>query len=432
MADFQPFKAWRYDPSKVNFEKVIAPPYDVISPEEQEGLYARDAHNCIRLILNRIEDSDTDQNNRYTRARDFFQSWQKEGAVVQESEPCFYYYRQTFAHPLTGETFQRLALLGRLKLEPFEKGVVVPHEKTLAKPKADRLKLLQNATANFSPIFCLYEDAEKKVNTLLKEVMESKPLLDATDNQKVKHEVWPIEKGEKADAIQQFFATKSVYIADGHHRYQTTLDYGLETRKQKNVGADEVLGSDFTLMALVEFNDPGMLLLPTHRMLLPFEGFEETKMLEALKPYFDIEPRELEALEKELESVKAPAAFGLCFEKQVYLLKLRSLEEAKKLMPPGHAEVWYGFDLNILAHFVLAKLWNLPEADWEGVLRFTHCSKEAVSSVKSGKMKATFLAQAPRTLLLKEMGEESELMPQKSTYFYPKLASGLVFYSHEA
>src|SRR3989338_1640613 len=250
MADFRPLRGWRYDPSKNDFQKVIAPPYDVISPAQQERLYERSRYNCVRLILNKIESADTPGNNRYTRARDVYESWQRDGILTREKEPCFYLYRQNFKHPENGILLERSALMGRVKLESFEKGVIIPHEKTLSRPKEDRKKLLEAANANFSPIFGLYQDPRGEVKSLLIGADEEKPLFEAVDDEGVRHRVWVVRDSRQGEQLRRELSARKIYIADGHHRYQTALDHSLEVRQ----GEGELL-SDFVLMALVEFND---------------------------------------------------------------------------------------------------------------------------------------------------------------------------------
>ncbi len=437
LADFRPFKSWRYNEAKVNFERVIAPPYDVISDSEQARLYARDPHNCIRLILNKIEDSDTDHNNRYTRARDCFNSWQREEVLIRENEPCFYLYRQNFADPDSGQAKERTAVLGRLKLEPFEKGIVVPHEKTLSKPRADRRKLLEATQTNFSPVFGLYEDPSKKVSKAVESLIHEKPLYEAVDDQKVRHRVWVIRESKQIEALHEFFSTRSIYIADGHHRYQTSLEYAREQKAAQGISEKEEKPSDFTLMALVEFHDPGLVLMPTHRMILPFKGFESKRALESLKLYFNIEPLKESELIKRVQPSQAakvsdlPLSFGLMFSaNEGYWLTLKDAASAKSKMPSGKAELWYKLDVSLVSHLILGGLWNVPESEWENTIRYTHALNEAVDSVKSSKACAVFLLQPPPVEILREMGNVKELMPQKSTYFYPKLASGLVFHQH--
>lgn len=437
LADFRPFHALRYDAARVKMDDVIAPPYDVIAAPEQEALYARSPYNCIRLILNKILDDDTPENNRYTRSRDFFQKWSAENILMREKQACFYLYKQTFHDELDGRTKDRIALMGRLKLEPFDKEIVIPHEKTLDKPKADRRKLLEATQTNFSPIFGLYEDAQKEITPVLAAIQKEKPIYDAKDDRGVRHMLWAVSAPQQVEQIQKGFSSRRIYIADGHHRYQTSLDYAQAQRAKNNTPAGIEIGSDFVLTALIEFRDPGLLLLPTHRMILDFPGFDKTKALESLRKDFKVEAKSVPELRKifakqiDFETwTKEKPSFGLIFGNEGYLLTLQNEAEAKKRMPAGKAEVWYRLNVAILSHFILGGLWNLPETSWENTIRYTHDDREAIDAVQSGKVKASFLVQGLPVEILREMGRVKELMPQKSTYFHPKLASGLLFNSH--
>lgn len=429
MTDFRPFEAWRYDPAKVDMNRVIAPPYDVISPADQQALYERSPYNCVRLILNKIETSDNEVSNRYSRAAKFYQQWQREQVVVQEEKPSFYLYRQTFRDPRNGKTMDRTALLGKLHLEAFEKEIVIPHEKTLSKPRADRRKLLEATETNFSPVFGLYEDPNGDVSSVRHEITKTSPLFEALDDQGVRHSVWVVNQPAWIERIQGGMSKRKIYIADGHHRYQTALEYGAEKRKQDG-NPDQEMPYDFVLMALIEFNDPGLILLPTHRVILPYAGFNAEQALKALEPYFKFESMPLNSLKEKLSGRgENKPTFGLILEGKEYLMTLEHPEEARKKMLQGKPDVWYGLDVNLLAHLVF-KLWNIDENMWENVLRFTRFEDEAASMVQSGTAKAAFLLRAPQVDILRDMGNVRELMPQKSTYFHPKLASGLVFYSH--
>lgn len=438
MIDFRPFEAWRYNRDKVDLSKVIAPPYDVISSKQQKELYEKSPYNCIRLILNEIEPTDTDENNRYTRAAKHFEDWQRENILMHDRKACFYLYRQQFKHPLDGSALQRFSLLGRLRLEPFEKGLVIPHEKTLSKPREDRRKLLEATHTNFSAIFGLYEDPKHEIVQLYDEVLKEPSVFEATSEDGVHHTLWAVYQPDLIDAIHSKLSQRSIYIADGHHRYQTALEYGWKVRNEKNIPDGVELASDFVLTALVEFQDPGLLILPTHRIVLPYEGFNSRQALEALKPHFKIEPVTQEKLDAHLRSpyagddaVREFPSFGLVLgHDQYYWITLRDLNAAREKMPKGREDIWYKLDVSLLGHFIFEALWNLPESQWENTLRFTRYESEAVESVEKGKAVASFLLQTPRVEILREMGKARELMPQKSTYFYPKLETGLVFYNH--
>lgn len=437
-ADFRPLQAVRYNLDKVTMQDVIAPPYDIISPEEQDKLYQQSAYNCIRLILNKIETSDTPSNNRYTRARDHFSKWQNEQILAKETEPCFYLYFQSFTNPADGKREERLALLGRIRLEPFEKQIIVPHEHTLAKAREDRRKLLEATDTNFSPIFGLYDDRDSEIKKLSDAVRAGAPLYSAKDPEGVEHKVWKVSKPEQIAKIQNAMKEKNVYIADGHHRYQTALEFARDKRRELNLPEGTDAAFEFVYMALVSFQDPGIVLLPTHRMVLPFEGFDPEKSLPVLKKYFKVEEMPAEKLIERMKYRKPegapfskPVTFGLLLEKQAYLLTLQDADGLRSEMPAGKPDIWYKLDLNVLGYYIFSKLWNIPNTNWENQLRFTRYSDEAQNAVRSGKAKAAVLLEAPHVELLREMGEVRELMPQKSTYFHPKLASGLLFYSHK-
>lgn len=431
--DFRPFQAWRYNPAKINFSEVIAPPYDVIYPAEQEQLYKRSPYNSVRLVLNKIEPTDTEQNSRYTRAKGFFEEWKKSEHVVRETAPAFYVYRQTYTNPVNGQKLDRTAVLGILHLEPFEKGIVVPHEKTLSQARADQRQLLETAEVSFSPVFGLYDDPKKEMAAAFSKVTTVKPLFEAVDDKKVAHAIWPVTDTETIKKIQSIMTEKPVYIADGHHRYRTALEYSQDIRQKKSTPAGQELGSDFGLIALVEFHDPGLILMPTHRLLLPYPGFEGQNGIEKLKKYFKVEQVTKEELQKRIAVPNngKEVQIGLVIGKDhFYFLTLEKFEEAKAAIGLAKADVWYKLDVNIVAHLIFAKLWNLPESEWEKTLKFTRVESEAFDYAASGKAVAAFMLKPPRVESLREMGEIRELMPQKSTYFYPKLASGLVFYSH--
>lgn len=433
MADFRPFKAWRYNTAKVKMDKVIAPPYDVISPAGQEELYKQDIHNCIRLILNKEESSDTESNNRYIRARDFFNAWRREGVLSRDEEPCYYLYRQIFADPLTQRSKSRLALLGRLKLESFDKNIVIPHEKTLSKPRADRRRLLEATQTNFSPIFGLYESNQSELPSIYSQVMNQPYLFDAKDKEGVQHTVWAIRDSQFVQTIHKELSDKKIYIADGHHRYQTALEYAQARHQELGIPQDKLKPFDFVYMALVEFYDSGLVLLPTHRIINLFEGFHKDKTLETLGAYFDIQPcASKQDMEKRISDTSADQnVFGFILDGKYYFLKLKNRQEASKKMLPGKPDIWYQLDVNLLTHLIVSKLWNIPETQWESTIQYTQYVEDAFNRVKEGKAAAAFILRATRVEVLREMGKTQELMPQKSTYFYPKLTSGLVFHAHE-
>lgn len=385
MADFQPFRAWRYNLSKINFSEVIAPPYDIISEEAQQKLYDRSPHNCVRLILNKRESSDDETRNGYSRAREFFQAWRDDQTLVQDRQPCFYLYRQIFKDPLSGVSKTRHALLGRLKLEPFDKGIVVPHEKTLSKPKEDRRKLLEATQTSFSPVFGLYEDSKGEILRQIEAMLQKEPDYRGEDSDKVLHEVWIIREQRTIDAIHGGFSKKKIYIADGHHRYQTALDHSLRVREKEGAGAGVELPSDFVLMALVEMNDPGLMLMATHRMVLPFKGFQASAAVSRLEGFFKAEAKSCEQILDHFKSsrqARSVVSMGLLLaDGRSYLLTLKDIRQAMQKMAVSKPESWCRLDVTLLNHLILAKLWDLPESEWEATLRYTHSASEAIQKL---------------------------------------------------
>lgn len=429
--DFQPFKAWRYNTERVKVSEVLAPPYDVISPEKQQKLYDNSPFNCIRLILNKKDPADTDQNNAYTRARDLFQEWQKQGILIQEPEPCFYVYRQTFKDPVSHSTKTRFALLGRVRLEPFEKGIIVPHEKTLRGPKEDRMRLLRTVRTNFSPVFGLYKDKGFEVRSIIQDPMNSSPVFEAEDADKIVHTLWTIEDPDILARLNKILQSKKVYIADGHHRYETALEYARQQREEQRSSDIVLLPFDYMYMALVSFDDPGFIVLPTHRIVTKL-GMAGGEAIRRLGEYFKVEEVSLAKLKEMTASYDQDGKiFGLVLETGCFLLTMIDKEKAKERMVQGKPDVWYDLNVNVLAHLIFAELLGLTEDRWESVLRFEHTVDGAVAPLQKGEAQAVFLLQPPKVEMLEKMGAVNERMPQKSTYFYPKLATGLVFYSHK-
>lgn len=437
MAHFKPFHATYYHSQKVKIGDVIAPPYDVISAPEQERLYLRSPYNCVRLILNKDEPSDHEGNSRYTRARDFFHDWCKAEILVEERTPCYYLYCQKFLDPITGVWKERTSIMGRLRLEPFEKGVVIPHEKTLAGPKRDRIKLLETVETNFSPIFGLYQDPGGEIDAVMRKLKQGTPRFEARDEAEVTHLLYPVEDPREVSKIARLLSTRKIFIADGHHRYTTALQHALNKRRALNLPAGREIPSDYVLAALVAFEDPGLVMEPTHRLIPAFPGLDVAQCLDLLKPCFKFEPSSGEKLISYFSKAKAdprsPSAieFGLVTGQGQWLITLQDEAEARKKMPAQKPEFWYRLDVNVLSHLVFASLWGWPESEWEAKLRFAHSAGDAVAGVMKNAAAISFLLKAPEVRVLSVFGEAGELMPQKSTYFYPKLASGLVFYRHD-
>ena len=432
MLQCEPFKAWRYNPETIDIKKAIAPPYDVISPEKQKKLYETAPYNCIRLILNKKEDSDNEKSNIYTRARDFFKKWCEEKTLIQDEKSCYYIYRQSFKEPGCDTKKERYALLSRVKLESFDKGIIIPHEKTLKGPRADRMNLLKTAGTIFSPVFGLYEDTGLEMVKIIQSHIKNKPVFELEDDGGIGQALWIVRDEKTVEAVKEIMASKKVYIADGHHRYETALEYSRLKKEEVGGRDDSNQAYHFMMMALVSFSDPGFLLLPTHRIVTKLKGMNPKEALAKLREDFEVKEISSEEIEGIIESKETGSLVFVVTLKGLgnYLLTLKDIEKAKQKMPTGKPAIWYELNVNLLGHLILAALWGITEEQWESVLKFEHTVERTLKAVEGEEAEAAFLFKAPKVEMLEKMGAVGERMPQKSTYFYPKLASGITFYSH--
>src|SRR5262245_36589718 len=298
MPDIQAFRALRYDLGHVgSLSDVTAPPYDVISPDEQAALYKKHPANVVRLILNRAEPGDDDANSPYTRAAKFFRDWQRQGVLFTEADPAVYVYHQEFKY--AGQTHTRRGFLARVRLERFGEGSVYPHEETMSSPKEDRLKLTTACKANLSPIFGLYPDPEAAAQTILEKAIIGKTPLDATDHLGVVHRMWPVTDVAVISALTAAMAGKPTFIADGHHRYETACNYRdrlAEGREnvRRAAGVSPLMDANhpanFVLMMCVGMSDPGMVVFPTHRLFRGLPAMTASDLRRALGDCFTLSP----------------------------------------------------------------------------------------------------------------------------------------------
>lgn len=420
-ADFRPFKSWRYNPKQVALEKVIAPPYDVISPLQRDALYERSPYNVIRLILGREADF-------YDQASGRWKNWTEENVLTQDSRPAIYLYEQTFIHPLTERVHTRLAILGVLKLE--EPGAVFRHEATFAGPKKDRLSLIEKVKTNLSPILGLYADPQKTAAKSWATHKTKPALFEATDDLGVIHRGWAIENKDEQERLRKILSQGKILIADGHHRYETALEYKKQMRKSNP--SPEEAGYDFVMMALVASEDDGLWVLPTHRMIQSLAPLSGHEFVERLQKYFDLVPLASEKIFEMLNTQPTHERyFGLVLKEGGFIMRLKNLRDIRAQLPHGKPEIWYEIEVNLLSHFIFDVVWHVPEEKRLGVIEYTHFDKEAVQSVQQGKAEAAFLLRSPSVDTVRKLAYAGERLPQKTTYFYPKLASGLFFYHHE-
>lgn len=430
MAIITPFHGVHYHPERVSLNEVIAPPYDVLSPEEQDALYNKNPFNIVRLILNKEEPQDNPASNRYSRAAAFLQTCLEQGILVADPQPSLYEYVQRFAHPLQPQNvYERRTLLVTLKLEPYENGVVLPHEETHSKAKEDRLNLMRATKANPEPIYGLYEDPDRALPCLLEGHRASQPLLSATvpsaEGLPEEHLVYAYTDTALLKAISAFFQPKRIWIADGHHRYETALNYQREQGGPSNPPKPH----DFILIGLTAFEDPGLVVLPTHRMVrnVAPERLEELPLL--LDRYFHVAPLSLAEAHSWLYSGQPEERkLVLVRPNRAYGLHLRAPMLPENLLETPHSPAWRRLDVSILQVLVLDRTLGIS---WQSLahtadVAYTRDEEEAIRQVQSGAFSLACLLRPPKVFEIRDVAAAGDKMPQKSTYFYPKLYSGLL------
>lgn len=432
MARIAPFAGWRYEPGRVEIDRVVAPPYDVIDAEEQEALYARDPHNVVRLILGREHEADDETDNRYSRAAEHLEAW-RAGGVFFHDRPALYLLEQEF--DFRGEHHVRRGFFGRVLLEDFGKGSIFPHERTLSGPKEDRLRLLRRCRGNLSPVFGLLGDEHGTFHDLLANAAGWEPTCDVTDEDGTVTRLWVLDHDDRIAAICGAAESAPVFIADGHHRYETAISYRNEAR-----GAMEAAGqtppplgelpSDWILMACVPVSDPGLVIGPTHRLVHDVADFDAEALLKGCARSFEVEPCAPEALTEALTATKGPPRIGLAIGERSWLLTLEN-EEAMRRRAPEQPEPWRDLDVSALHLLILEDLLGIDE---EKLLRktniaYTRDAGEALAAARGdAAVQAAFLMRPTTMEQVRAVSESGEVMPQKSTYFYPKIPSGLVFH----
>lgn len=430
MAEIRAFRAYRYDLGRVGtLSDVVAPPYDVIDPALQEALYARSPYNVTRLILNKEEPGDTESVNRYSRAAHCLREWQQERILLQDSARAVYVFHQDFE--VEGQRFRRRGFLARVRLERFGVGRIFPHEETLAGPKADRLRLFHATAMNLSPVFGLYPDEAGSVQSQLDEAVRRAVPLEATDHLGVVSRLWPVTDQHVVSTITGLMGPKPVFIADGHHRYETALRY-LEEKHAAGEVRDAEAAANFVLMMLVSMSDPGLVILPTHRLVGGLPSLTADELRAVLEGHFQVEiiGRGEQGARDVWELVQADGgpellAFGTVADGVWQTARFRTPEIMASLAPE-HSPPWRSLAVSILHVLVLGKL--IPER-WGGQpsCRYVHLLREVSDDVAAKRCQLAALVPPATMQHVEEIAGLLEKMPPKSTYFYPKLLSGLVF-----
>ena len=425
----RPFQGVRYDPERVDLSQVVAPPYDVISPADQKRYYQQDPHNVVRLIAGEVRLSDTPQDNKYTRAAAFFREWLADGILRREASPCLYVYRHQFVDPISGESRSRLGIMGVVELEPFGRGVL-PHEQTHARAKADRLSLTRAVIANLSPVFALYEDSRSAVGPIIAQAMAEPPRLAITGEDGDHHTVWAIEGEQRFAQLAEVFNASPLYIADGHHRYETALNFRNYQRQQyPEAPADAAF--NYVLMLLVDVRDPGLTILPTHRVLHDLERFDASELLRRLSEHHRVLPRDSRAglLAAMQRDVPSPFGGGQGGGHRIGMALGGGSWHTIDIDRPEATDPVSRLDVSVLHDEILQRELGLTQAELEQerYLTYSRDVDVVLNRVERGAAQAAFVLRPPAVRDVVDVARAGQVMPQKSTYFYPKPSSGIVF-----
>jgi uncharacterized protein (DUF1015 family) len=417
MAEVKALRALRFTPKAGDIKELACPPYDIISEEERKAYLNTNPCNIIRLELPR------EGENQYAVAADLYTKWLAEGILAQDEQPGLYIYEEEFE--ALGATHKVKGLQCRVKLTEFSEGVVLPHEETLSKAKADRFELMKACGTNFSSIYSLYFDQDRALRSLIDSLSEGEPTQSWQGQDGVIHRLWCVYDAAVIAKIEGLFADKKLYIADGHHRYETALNYRRWLAEQGIPTGD----AEYILMTLVNMEHEGLVVFPTHRIIRDLEGYDTAAVLEACGAMFEIGKVEggLEAAQALLDSKYAQGKIAFVLYDGSYHCLTLTDEQAMAKIAPDHSEAWQGLDVSVLHSLVLERCMGIDKENMANQknLTYTRSADEAFAAAENGA-DACFILNPTRVEEIAAVSREGEKMPQKSTYFYPKLITGLV------
>jgi uncharacterized protein (DUF1015 family) len=437
MAEIAPIRGILYDPSKVELSKVIAPPYDVISEDDRTQLEALDPHNAVRLILPR-----GDGDARYQAAAGLLSAWRETGILTRDARPAIYRYHQVFQHAELGDRkVTRRGFICAVRLHSYDEGIIRPHERTLRGPKEDRLKLMRAARAHFSQIFGMFHDPSRTADDFFDRLDRKAPDLEGTTPDGTLHRLWRLTDRETMGALAKVIAPLPIYIADGHHRYETMLALRNEYRAAAKGGYLPPHASpEFATFFLCNMTDPGLIILPTHRLIHSLGELDSARFFEKAARYFATEilengARDANALKlklAELSKIHPTFAVILPGAPDARLLSVRNIEAVIEELPPPQsskgARALLSLDVTLLHHVVIEKLLGIDREAQEKQTNITYVkdTRDALARMQKGEAQLGFIMHPTRGDQVLQVADAHETMPQKSTFFYPKIASGLV------
>jgi uncharacterized protein (DUF1015 family) len=413
---------------------VICPPYDIITPQIRQELYHRSEYNFVRLESSRELPQDTATDNKYTRSADTLKQWLEQDVLKLDEAPAIYLHDHYFTYQ--GKEYKRRGIIACVRLEEWDKMVVRPHEGTLAEPKSDRISLLWALQANTSPILALFEDQGQQVSSVLQAQVQNEPMISSSSAIGERHYVWAITEPEVINQICRSLVHQPLYIADGHHRYESSLIYQREKHTYSPSAAQDE-ASNFVMMTLVDFSDPGLIILSPHRLVRGIPKATLNGLMTGLESFFEIEvlPLSMPGIWQQVDDLLTQGKvsqdklvlFGLGLE-HLLVLRLRDFTAARQMMPYFHGELYKRQIVSIVDHIILERLLGLSGTGEQAILAYTYDRQDAVSKVLDQEYQLALLLSPVEVEVVKAMADTGDRMPRKSTYFYPKLPSGLVFY----
>jgi uncharacterized protein (DUF1015 family) len=415
LVDIRPFNAIRYTQKAGEPENLITQPYDKIDPQMQKEYYAKSPYNYCRLILPMEE-------NKYQIAQQRIQQWLKEDIMAKENEPAVFVSRQEFS--LDGKKYARTGLIAALRLYDYSENMVFPHEITYQAPKADRLNMLRTVQKDLEPVFLIYSDSERKTIDFLQETAKTKPVIQVTDSLQVTHTVWKVTDPQKIKQLQATLSRKTMVITDGHHRYESALAYRDEMRQKDNWTLDSAF--NFHMCYMVPVQEEGLVVLPTHRLLKEFKLTPE--VLEGFKCFFNVSELKstVEALEDYLQSHVDEHAFCIYDGAKAYGLTLKHDKAVYDFVNANVSKETKIFDVIILRDIVFKHILKTGKLNMDENILYVRWTKVAVEKVNRGEASIAFLVNPISAQTVAEIAQQHELLPEKSTDFYPKMVSGLM------
>ncbi len=416
MADIRPFKALRFTEKAGNIRDNVSPPYDIISEEERKKLLDSSENNVIRLELPRGE-------NPYVVAGETLRKWLADGILATDTEDAVYVYEEDFE--CEGKDYKIKGIICRVKLEEFSKGVVLPHEETLSKAKADRFNLMSETFCNFSQVYSMYTDEERVIAGEIEKIVEKAPDISFTAKDSIVQKLWIETDKERIEKIVNGFKSKQLYIADGHHRYETALNFKNKLINDGAYSEDDEAG--YIMMFLADLADPGLVILPTHRLVKDLGSFDEKKVLDSVSALFDV--KKMESVDRVKEEIlNGETSFGFYTGGEGYYLLTLLDKNAVSEVVTDRSQAYKSLDVTALHSLILEPVFGIDKENMaqQKNLTYTRSIDEAVASVRSGASQCAFILNSTKIEQLRDVALAGDKMPQKSTYFYPKLITGLV------